>query len=148
MKINVMCGGEHRAEMESRLRDAGFEISPVADFILYENNYILERIAGKSGEDIVLIDCPDVVLIESFGNDIFVVGKEIKIKAKERMYMFEQMLPADKFVRVSQSVIVNVRHIKRISPAFGMKFTLTMSNGQTAVVTRGYYQKFKDFLKI
>lgn len=70
------------------------------------------------------------------------------MKAKEKMYMFEQMLPADKFARISQSVIVNVKHIKRISPAFGMKFTLTMSNGQIAVVTRSYYQKFKDFLKI
>jgi len=148
MKINLMCSGEHKAELESKLLSAGFELSPVADFIFYENNYILERIAGRVGEDIVLLDCPDVILIESYGNDIFVCGKDIKMKAKEKLYMFEQMLPADRFVRVSQSVIVNVKHIKRISPAFGMKFTLTMSNGQSADVTRSYYQKFKDFLKI
>lgn len=62
MKINLMCSGEHRGELESMLVAAGFELSPLADYILYENSYILERVAGKVGDDIVLLDCPDIVL--------------------------------------------------------------------------------------
>ena len=148
MKVNLLCRNENREELEARLKAGGFELSQDSEFILYENNYKLEHIVVRDDDDIVLIEIDDAVMIESYGNDIFVYNTLCRFKAKERIYIFEQMLPIDKFARISQSVIINKKDIKKISPSFGMKFTLTMDNGNVVDVTRSYYQRFKDFIGI
>ena len=55
---------------------------------------------------------------------------------------------AEKFLRVSNSVIVARAAIVRISPALSMKFTLTLSDKRRVDVTRSYYYTFKEYMGI
>ena len=50
--------------------------------------------------------------------------------------------------RISNSVIINRRHLKEIIPSFSMKFRLRMSDGSIVEVTRSYYSSFKEAFRI
>ena len=52
------------------------------------------------------------------------------------------------FLRVSNGVIVALRHIRSIKPALSMRFALTLSDGRRADVTRSCYYAFKEALGI
>ena len=51
------------------------------------------------------------------------------------------------YMRVSNSFIVNVNHIRSIKPTINSKFILTMNNRDKVEVTRSYYIMFKRFIE-
>ncbi|MBQ9907854.1 MAG: LytTR family transcriptional regulator [Oscillospiraceae bacterium] len=60
----------------------------------------------------------------------------------------DEMLDPQEFIRVSNSAIISINHIKSIRPSLSQKFVLTMSDGARVDVTRSYYYIFKDTLGI
>ena len=64
------------------------------------------------------------------------------------MYELESLLDPNKFLRVSKSVIIARKHVKKIRPSLSMKYILTMSDGTLVDVTRSYYSDFRRFFGI
>ena len=65
-----------------------------------------------------------------------------------RIYVFEQTLLNDQFIKISHSAIIRKNAIKRIKSALSQKFYLTLNNGDIVDVTQTYYYKFKDYYGI
>ena len=74
--------------------------------------------------------------------------KIMKYKTKYRIYQLEKLLPLDKFIRISNSIIIKKNSIRYIKPALNCRFYLTLTNGDVVDVTRTYYYKFKEFYGI
>ncbi len=53
-------------------------------------------------------------------------------------------LDPDRFLRVSQSTVVNRPAVREITPTLFMHFILTLSDGRRVDVTRTYYYLFKE----
>ena len=68
--------------------------------------------------------------------------------ARDRMYQLELLLDPKEFLRVSKSVIISGRHVKKIRPTLSMKYILTMTDGTLIDVTRSYYNDFRRFFNI
>ena len=64
------------------------------------------------------------------------------------MYQLESLLDPREFLRVSKSVIISRKHVRKIRPSLSMKFILTMSDGTLVDVTRTYYSDFRRFFGI
>jgi DNA-binding LytR/AlgR family response regulator len=86
--------------------------------------------------------------IESFAHDVVAHYEGGEYKLAERLRRLEEILDPNEFLRVSNSVIVSVSHIKSIKPALTQKFILTLTDGSKVDVTRTYYYIFKDFIGI
>ena len=69
----------------------------------------------------------------------------MKYKTKYRISQLEKLLPADRFIRISNSIIIKKNSIRRIKPTLSCRFYLTLTNGDAVDVTRTYYYKFKEF---
>ena len=126
------------------LTAGGFEISTEGEFVLYEEEFFPDRlfVKDKDGERAV-IAVDDIIMVESFNHElVFYVGEE-QYTLRERLYAIEERLPFERFVRVSQSCIVNRYEIVRIVPAFGSRYDLTLSNGLKTSVARSYFTTFK-----
>ena len=52
------------------------------------------------------------------------------------------------FVRISKSVIVNLRAVKKISPEDARRLKLQLRNGEWVVVSRNYVGDFKRSIGI
>ena len=77
---------------------------------------------------------------------LFVHTETKAYKTTMRLCELEKTLPEDTFVRISNSVIIRRQAIKRVPPALGQKFYLTLRNHDKVDVTRTYYYRFKDYL--
>ena len=69
-------------------------------------------------------------------------------RSRDRMYELESLLDPKDFLRVSKSVIIARKHVKKIRPSLSMKYILTMSDGTLVDVTRSYYSDFRRFFGI
>ena len=64
--------------------------------------------------------------------------------AMDRLYKIFNQLDPEKFLRISNSVVISRRSVVKITPTLSMKFILTMSDGKNVDVTRSYYYIFKE----
>lgn len=146
MKIKLAVSRERYAEVERLLTQRGITVDADGDFVLTENNRYPDRLMvrnGDSGERVIL-PVEDIVLIEAFGHSLAVhtLGKSYEVS--QRLYKILGTLEPEKFLRISNSVVIAKDKVTSISPTFSMKFVLTMANGQKVDVTRSYYYLFKE----
>lgn len=148
MRIKLRLNKSTKESIEKELIEKNIEITEEADLILTEEGYIGDSIECKDDEGIAYINTEDICYIESIGHDVFLHTNEKKYKTKYRIYQLEGLLPPDRFIRISNSVIIKKNSIRYIKPALSSKFYLTLTNGDVVDVTRTYFYKFKEFYGI
>ena len=104
----------------------------------------LEIIGYKDNQKFIL----ELNDIESFYTEeskvIARIGEE-KFNIKKRIYELEDFLENSKFVRISNSEIVNINHIKKLECKKGTVCLYFKSNKIT-YVSRRYVKKIKEFI--
>lgn len=144
MKIKLCVSQNHYEQIEKQLIDKGIEIDENADLILTEKNAFISFLSVKDKDEKIKLPVDKILYIEAFGKDIEVHTLEKVYLTSERLYQLYALLDPSKFLRISHSVIIAKDKIKKITPRFSMRFTLTMLDEKCVDVTRSYYQIFKD----
>lgn len=148
MKIKLIASEENYEKLAQELTSMGVELSDSADLVLTEQNVVISHLIGKKGDEIYRINVSDISHIESFAHDVIAYTDKDSFKISERLKTLTTILDPSSFIRISNSVIISVDHIKSIKPAFTQKFIVTMKNGTRVDVTRSYYYIFKEFIGI
>ena len=143
-----MVSEEKYAEISSMLTEKGFEIDNNADFIFQEKDIYVKYLIGRKNGELYRIRTENITYIESLSHDVIAHSDGEEYRLSERLVRLTALLKPDEFLRISNSVIVNVNHVKAIKPALSQKYTLTLSCGSRVDVTRSYYYIFKDFFGI
>ena len=146
MKVKLVLNKQRYDEIKELLTAHGIEIDDAADLVLSENNRFLDNLIVKDiiKNERIMIPVEDIIYIETFGHNVEVYTKENTYQATDRLYKIMNQLNPEKFLRISNSVVIQKDKIKSISSTLSMKFILTMSNGKRVDVTRSYYYIFKD----
>lgn len=121
---------------------------------LLENDNVEEEYDGnssilavKKGQDIVLLDFKDIYMIRVENKQTKVYTENRNYLVKKPLYQIEENLDSD-FVRISKSVIVNLRKIERVAPSLrGMMF-IELKNGLKDNISRKYLSDFKKALDL
>jgi two-component system response regulator LytT len=149
MKIRISVSEEKYDSVKKYLSDRGIEISDDGEYILTESGGTKSFIQARDErKERISIAVEDIVYIEAFGKDIEIHTENETYHSQDRMYELESVLDPKEFIRVSKSVIVSRKHVKKIRPSLSMKYILTMTNGTLVDVTRSYYSDFKRFFGI
>jgi DNA-binding LytR/AlgR family response regulator len=148
MKIRLLVSDEHYDSIAAELIKKGIEIDDSAELILSESNVCISHLIGRRNDEIYRLETADISHIESFAHDIVAYCGNDEYRLSENLKRLEELLDPKEFIRVSNSVIVSLHHIKSIRPALSQKFQLTMKNGAKVDVTRTYYYIFKEFMGI
>mgnify|MGYP003293371850 FL=1 len=144
MDIKLSVSEEHYAQLEQLLISLGFTISDDADFILQERARGISFLNARRGGEVCRIRTEEIVCIESFGKAVVLRTMDGEYEISERLKELEALLDADKFMRISNSVIIAKNSVTKIKPTFSTKFILTLKNGVSVDVTRSYYYKFRE----
>ena len=142
MKIKLRVRQADYERVADELRKHGIEISDEADFILSNTDGYSDWLSVRSENEQMHIKTADIVFIESFGHNILVHTDNEVYHCTERLFRLEQILDQS-FMRISNSVIISKKNVIRIRTGFSQKFTVTLSDGSEADVTRSYYYAFK-----
>ena len=149
MKICISVSEEKRRDVTDFMHAHGIETGEDADFILTESDRFPAFLSVRNDKkEHVELSISKVCYIEAYGKDIEIHTDEGVFLSQERMYQLEELLDPQSFLRISKSVIVAKRHIRKIRPSLSMKFILTLSDGTIVDVTRSYYSDFKRSFNI
>lgn len=148
MRLNINDADYEKIEKE--LHELGIETDDSADLVLSKVNGFAEKLIVKDKEanERIVLSCDDIVSLEAYGHLVEVHTKDDVYYINERLYRIFEQLDKTKFLRISNSAIVSIKQIKKISPTLSMKFILTLSDNSRVDVTRTYYQSFKESIGI
>jgi len=104
----------------------------------------LERIAVKSGGRVFLIRVMDVDWIEAAHNYVELHVDKQSHLLRDTLNAVESRLPADKFVRISRSVIVNIDRVRELQPLFYGEYIVTLHNGTRLTLSRRFRDKLQQ----
>jgi two-component system, LytTR family, response regulator len=106
----------------------------------------LDRIAVKSSGRVVFVKVDEIDWVEAADNYVNLhVGAENHLH-RETMSSLEGQLPADKFMRISRSTIVNVDRIKELQPLFHGEYSVILRNGTKLTLSRSYREKLDQLM--
>ena len=95
-----------------------------------------------------LVDPEEIYYFETVDQRVFAYAKDAVYETKSRLYELEAELPKQDFFRASKSTIINLDKIKTLSPAFGGRFEVKLTNGERLIISRQYVSQLKEKLGI
>lgn len=96
----------------------------------------LTRLAVKAPGKVQFLELDQIQAIEAAGKYAVVhVGKE-EHSLRESMNALESLLPPQRFLRISRSVIVNIDHIRELQPMFKGENVVVLKGGKSYPTTR------------
>jgi two-component system LytT family response regulator len=101
----------------------------------------------KTGSDIVFLRAADIIWVESQADFIKVhtTGGPSQL-VRETLQSLEERLDASKFLRVHRSSLVNVDHVRKVTPALYGDYTVLMSDDTKLRLSRKNRGKLKQLI--
>jgi len=125
----------------SRLRTAEsvvrlHEIAAGSPEAVHAGAKLTGKIVGKLGGEYFLLDLNEVMAFQADGDLVWIVTEKHRYGAAESLRDIEYKLAGSGFRRVHRSVIVNLNHIRKMSPLTSQRWMLTMKNQQEFIVSK------------
>lgn len=107
----------------------------------------LDRLALRLDGRILFLRIEQIDWIEAADDYVRLhVGKQI-LEHRDTLTRLEQRLPADRFLRIHRSTIVNVDRIREMQPWFQGDYVLIMHDGTRLTTGRSYRERLKGLLE-
>lgn len=104
-------------------------------------------IDGYIGQEIYMLKLSDIYTVFAEGAKVYLQTDEQEFEAKKKLYEIEELFTKD-FVRVSKSMLVNVKKISSIQLGLLGATQVLLENGVSAHISRKYLKELKTALGI
>ena len=146
MKLNInIDGGAKEAEILITTASMTEDVNRVVDFVsrLDDSPTIL---SGIRDDKVELLDYDAIIRIYAEEGKVFARTERGLYQIRLRLYEVEERLDNGKFVRISNSEIVNLKKVKSLDLSFVGTICMELSNGEVSYVSRRYVSKIKKVL--
>jgi DNA-binding LytR/AlgR family response regulator len=106
------------------------------------------RLLGYREDDVVLLEQDEVLGFFTQGQTVQARVKGGAVRVKQRIYELEELLRGTPFIRVSNSEIVNFKHVKSFEFSMAGTIGLRLSDGSYSYVSRRNVKAIKEYLGI
>lgn len=103
---------------------------------------------GYKGEMIEILEENDLIQMYANSGKVFAVTQQGEYVLRLRLYELEKRLPANQFVRISNSEIINLKKADHFDLSFTGTICVQLINGAITYVSRRYVSKLKKILGI
>lgn len=105
-------------------------------------------ITGFSGDSVKILEQENILRVYASNGKVYAVteGKEYALRL--RLYEAEGRLDKTRFVRISNSEIVNLRKVKNFDLSYTGTIRVSLTDGTISFVSRRYVSKIKAVLGI
>lgn len=105
-------------------------------------------IAGFRDGAVTILDENDVMRIYAANGKVYAVQADGEYLLRLRLYELEERLRYDRFVRISNSEIINLKKVKSFDLSLSGTICVVFNDGSNAYVSRRYVTKIKEVLGI
>lgn len=118
------------------------EVNQIAALI---DNATESIITVSDNERIVILRPDEIYMVRVENEKLIVYCKAKKYSYGKRLYELENLLGGN-FMRISRSVLVNLRYLDCVEPSVGGMMLLVLKNGCKDYISRKYLPAFKKYL--
>ena len=104
-------------------------------------------IPGNDGENMELISQRDIIRVYTEGRKIIICTEDKVYTAGRTLSGLEEMLNSDRFLRISQSEIINLYKVKCFDINTAGTIGIVFENGDRTWVARSKVKAIKDMIK-
>lgn len=98
---------------------------------------------GYTETEIVRLHPEEIVCFSVEDGKIYAMTDTKKLRVKQRLYVLEELLD-ERFIKINQSCIANVKKIKKFEASFGGALTVIFKNGYRDYVSRRQMKIVKE----
>lgn len=121
------------------------EVTRVVDFISKLDD-IATVISGIRDDKVELLEQESIIRIYAEEGKVLARTESGLYQIRLRLYELEERLDDSKFVRISNSEIVNLKRVKSLDLSLVGTICMELSNGEVSYVSRRYVSKIKKML--
>jgi len=97
---------------------------------------VRRKIVGRSGSEYHLLEVNDVLAFQAEHEVVWIVTARKRYAATQPLREIENRLHDAAFQRVHRNALVNVNHVRKMTPITSQRWLLTLSNGQEFVASK------------
>ncbi len=106
------------------------------------------KIVGYIDNEAFFIPLTDILYFEAVDSKAFFYTKENYYRYKSTLISLEESLKSTSFLRVSKTVIANLKKLTSIKKSENSKLIATLINGEKLVISRKYVDEIKRKLGV
>lgn len=107
----------------------------------------IRKVVGRVGEEYFLLDVNEILAFQANGEVVWIITERQRFIATQTLAGIESRLRDLYFQRVHRNALVNVNHIRKMSPLSSYRWLLTLSNGQEFIVSKRQAHSVREMLK-
>lgn len=104
-------------------------------------------VPGINGKNMELLSQRDIIRIYTSGRKLIIQTDENTYFAAKTLSNLEEMLNKDRFIRISQSEIINLRKVKKFEIGYSGTIGIIFENGDKTWASRSRVKDIKAILK-
>jgi two-component system, LytTR family, response regulator len=94
------------------------------------------KVVGRIGTEYYLLDLDDVLAFQAEREIVWILTAKQRYMATQTLRSIDERLHGSIFQRVHRNALVNVNHVRKMSPMSSQRWLLTLSNGQEFIVSK------------
>jgi len=123
------------------------EIQFLENELLSITSKSIKQIIAMKNNDIFLINIEDIIMFYSEEKNNYCKTKDGIFRIKEKLYYLEEKLSAKDFIRISNSAIININHVKCFNTSIIGKIIVKFKDGSEESVSKRRTAEIMKFLK-
>ncbi len=123
------------------------QVLNIENDLLRISSNTIEKVIGMQENYIFIINVSDVITFYSEEKNNFAKTKDGIFKIKEKLYFLEENLPQKSFIRISNSVIVNIEKVKCFNTSIIGSILVKLTDGTEEYVSKRRVSDVMKFLK-
>ncbi len=105
------------------------------------------KLIGRAGRDYFVLDAGEVLAMQAEKEVVWLITAEDRFLSHQSLRALEKELRNSSFQRVHRNAIVNVDHVRRISPLSNRRWILTLSNDTQLVASKRQARNIRRLLR-
>lgn len=126
----------------------------LTDAVTEEINHLMKKlsedgpqiISGSKDDKIEVLEQDDLIRIYTGAGKVYAVTGKGEYQLRLRLYEIEARLDPHRFIRISNSEIINLKQVDSFDLSFTGTICVKLNNGVITYVSRRYVSKIKKIL--
>ena len=96
----------------------------------------VKKIVGRIGEEYFLLDANEIFAFQAEGDLVWIITAKRKYAATQTLKVLQNRLANSTFERIHRNALVNVNHVRKITPLSSQRWLITLSNNQEFIASK------------
>ena len=146
MEVEIKIDGDYKVPKIVIYTDSVTEdIKALAEKLSSENRQVITAFKDNT---VKILEPDEIIRIYSFDGRVAAVTERGEFFLRRRLYELEELLESKKFVRISNSEIINLKWVKEFDLSAAGTICVFLTNSEVTYVSRRYVSKIKKILGI